>query len=58
MMATVIGSAFGPVPFGWAYDHFGGYQQILLVMMGFTALAVVLAFAARQPGRGDRVATD
>ena len=28
MTATVIGSAFGPLPFGYAFDHFGGYGQI------------------------------
>jgi len=51
MMAMVIGSAFGPVPFGWAFDHFGSYQQILLVMMLFPLVAMVLSFYAKPPQR-------
>ncbi|MDQ0258072.1 MFS family permease [Evansella vedderi] len=31
MTATVVGSAFGPLPFGVAYDLFGGYGQIILL---------------------------
>lgn len=50
MTSTVIGSAFGPLPFGIAFDLFGGYTQILLLMLIFPAVAGVCAFLARKPG--------
>ncbi|YCA13480.1 MFS transporter [Bacillus sp. AK128] len=49
MAVMVIGSAFGPLPFGIAYDFFGGYEEILLIMMIFPALAAVAAFLAKKP---------
>jgi len=46
---TVLGSAFGPLPFGIAYDLFGGYSQIIIIMMLFPLLGSIAAFAAKQP---------
>lgn len=49
MSSMVIGSAFGPLPFGIAYDWFGGYTEIILIMMLFPLLAAIAAFIARKP---------
>ena len=49
MSVMVIGSAFGPLPFGIFYDFFGGYNEILIVMMIFPALGAVSAFMAKKP---------
>jgi MFS family permease len=49
MAVMVIGSAFGPLPFGVAYDFFGGYEEILMIMMIFPALAAVAALLAKKP---------
>ncbi|GGK30895.1 MFS transporter [Caldalkalibacillus thermarum] len=37
---TVIGSALGPLPFGIAYDLYGRYSEVLLLIMLFPLLAV------------------
>lgn len=49
LMAGVIGSAIGPLPFGYAYDLFGGYQQILFISMIFPILGIVIALLANPP---------
>jgi len=49
MTAGVIGSAIGPLPFGLAYDLFGGYQEILIIFMIFPLLATVAALLASAP---------
>ncbi len=49
MATMVLGSALGPLPFGVAYDWFGGYTEILLLMMLFPALAVVAAIVSPPP---------
>lgn len=49
MMAMVVGSAFGPLPFGVAYDHFGGYTQIIVASMVFPALGMVAALLSPPP---------
>lgn len=49
MVAIVIGSSLGPLPFGFAYDLLGGYQEILLIMMIFIALAIFASFFAPAP---------
>ncbi|PYZ94045.1 MFS transporter [Salipaludibacillus keqinensis] len=46
---TVAGSAFGPLPFGIAYDLFGGYQEILLFMMLFPALGITASLLSPKP---------
>jgi cyanate permease len=45
----VLGSAFGPLPFGYAYDTFGGYTEILLISLIFPVLGVVCSVLARKP---------
>ncbi len=51
MTAMVIGSALGPLPFGFAYDTFGNYHFILLAMLIFPALAFVAAMISPPPSR-------
>lgn len=47
--AIVSGSAFGPLPFGWAYDNLGSYQQIILLMMLFPFVAMIFALLSPAP---------
>jgi MFS family permease len=49
MSITVIGSAFGPLPFGLAFDLFKGYQEILIATMVFPIVGIVLAWKASKP---------
>jgi MFS family permease len=49
MTTMVIGSAFGPLPFGIAYDIFGGYSEIIILMMLFPLLGIAAALASPQP---------
>ncbi|MCW3991388.1 MAG: MFS transporter [Candidatus Bathyarchaeota archaeon] len=49
MMAMVAGSAAGPLPFGFAYDLFGGYREILVISMFFPVLGMVAAMLATPP---------
>jgi MFS family permease len=49
MMAMVIGSSLGPLPFGVAYDYFGSYQQIVLLMMIFPVLSVFACIFSPPP---------
>lgn len=49
MTSMVIGSAFGPLPFGFFYDSFGGYREVLGVMFFFTLLASVSSLLAVSP---------
>ncbi|MBO8171954.1 MAG: MFS transporter [Bacillaceae bacterium] len=46
---TVVSSALGPIPFGWAYDFFGGYQEILIMMLVFPLLGAIAAFVSPPP---------
>ncbi|MBM7553934.1 putative MFS family arabinose efflux permease [Thalassobacillus pellis] len=50
----VLGSAFGPLPFGLFYDYFGGYQEILWVMMMLPLTAVVLSLLSPKPQYNDK----
>ncbi|MDZ7671247.1 MAG: MFS transporter [Halanaerobiales bacterium] len=43
MTTMVLGSALGPLPFGIAYDYFGGYNEI---MIGILILPVLAVFAS------------
>ncbi|GAE94320.1 hypothetical protein JCM21714_3467 [Gracilibacillus boraciitolerans JCM 21714] len=47
MTSIVIASSLGPLPFGIAFDTFGGYTQILLVMVLFFSVAAVIAWLNR-----------
>ncbi|WP_208560076.1 MFS transporter [Marinilactibacillus kalidii] len=51
MSAMVIGSALGPLPFGIAYDIFGGYHEVLLLVLILPALASVACFLSPAPTR-------
>jgi MFS family permease len=55
MMAGVIGSALGPLPYGYAYDIFGGYTEALTVSMVFPILGMIAAFLAKPPTKKSRV---
>jgi sugar phosphate permease len=49
MMAGVVGSALGPLPYGYAYDIFGGYTEALTISMIFPVLGIVAALMAKKP---------
>jgi MFS family permease len=49
MMAGVIGSALGPLPYGYAYDVFGGYTEALTLSMIFPLLGMIAAIMAKKP---------
>jgi MFS family permease len=49
MTAMVMASALGPVPFGFAYDLFGGYREIILIMLALPALGLAAALLAPPP---------
>ncbi|MFH2112824.1 MAG: MFS transporter [Candidatus Bathyarchaeota archaeon] len=51
MMAGVIGSALGPLPFGYAFDVFGGYSEVLLVSMVFPLAGVLIGLLANKPAK-------
>jgi sugar phosphate permease len=51
MAAGVIGSALGPLPYGYAYDLFGGYMEVLMVSMIFPIMGVIAAYMAKPPIR-------
>lgn len=51
MTMMVIGSAFGPLPFALAYDWFGGYSQIILLMALFPLLGMIASFVSPAPKR-------
>ena len=51
MMAGVIGSALGPLPFGYAFDVFGGYTEILLVSLAFPLVGIVVGYFAKKPDK-------
>lgn len=52
MTAMVIGSAFGPLPFGIAFDLFNGYREILVLSMLFPILGFVAALNSPAPKHG------
>lgn len=57
MTTTVIASAFGPLPFGVAYDWFGGYKEIMIVMMFFTFMASIASLLSPVPRKNIMVGT-
>ena len=48
-VGIVIGSALGPLPFGWAYDQFGNYTIILLASAVIWVIGAVIAYIANPP---------
>ena len=49
MMAGVIGSALGPLPYGYAYDLFQGYNEAITASLLFPALGILAGFLATKP---------
>ncbi len=49
MTVLVAASAAGPLPFGMAFDFFGGYTEIIVAMMLFPVLGVAAALLAPAP---------
>lgn len=49
MTAMVIGSALGPLPFGIAYDYFGGYYEIMIGILILPLLAIFASFFSPPP---------
>ncbi|WP_409252614.1 MFS transporter [Bacillus sp. SCS-153A] len=47
----VLGSAFGPLPFGFAYDTFNGYTEILLLTLILPAIGIIFSLLAKKPKR-------
>ncbi|TFD99401.1 MFS transporter [Jeotgalibacillus salarius] len=45
----VLGSAIGPLPFGVAYDYFGGYEEIIWISIVFPAIGILCSLLAKQP---------
>ncbi len=50
----VIFSALGPLPLGLAYDYFGGYHEIILMMMVLPVAAGIAILFIRRPERTAR----
>jgi MFS family permease len=49
--AGVIGSALGPIQFGFAFDRFGTYSGVLVVSAVIWAIGAILSFLAKPPIR-------
>ncbi|WP_100333406.1 MFS transporter [Bacillus alkalisoli] len=47
----VIGSAFGPLPFALAYDTFGGYEEVIYLMMLLPLVGMIFALASKKPSK-------
>ena len=47
--AMVIGSSLGPLPFGMAYDIFGGYREVMLAILILPTLAIVASLLSPPP---------
>ncbi|CAM3946193.1 MFS transporter [Alkalicoccus chagannorensis] len=46
---TVAGSAFGPLPFGFAFDLFNGYTEILLISFLFPVAGIAACLLSPKP---------
>lgn len=49
MTSTVIGSALGPLPFAFAFDAFGSYKLILIIMLAFPLFAIIASILSSPP---------
>ncbi len=49
MTSVVVGSAFGPLPFGFAFDNHGSYTEIILVMILFHVLGFFASILSPPP---------
>ncbi|WP_163969753.1 MFS transporter [Oceanobacillus halotolerans] len=45
----VLGSAFGPLPFGFGFDTFGSYGPVLIASIAFPVIGIVCALLATKP---------
>ncbi|QBP41861.1 MFS transporter [Paenisporosarcina antarctica] len=45
----VFGSAIGPLPFGIAFDIFGGYKEIIWISLIFPIIGIISSLLAKQP---------
>lgn len=48
---TVLGSAFGPLPFGIGFDIFHNYSPVILVTLLFPLIGVVCSLVAKKPDK-------
>lgn len=51
MTIMVIGSALGPLPFGVAFDLFGGYQEIIIITLIFPIIGILCSLLAKKPNK-------
>jgi len=51
MMAGVIGSALGPLPYGFAYDIYGGYTEAITTSLILPLLGMAAGFLATKPSK-------
>jgi len=58
MSAMVIGSALGPLPYGIAFDVFGGYTEVLLASLILPILASIAMFISPAPTIEDKQAIE
>lgn len=49
MTVVVLGAALGPLPFGLAFDYFGGYSEILILMGVLPIAASLLSLFSPAP---------
>ena len=49
MTWMVVGSSLGPLPFGFAYDIFNGYRQIIVIMMVLPIVSSIASFVSPAP---------
>ena len=47
----VLGSAFGPLPFGLGFDLFQSYTPVLLLTLTFPILGAIFAMLAKKPSK-------
>ena len=45
----IIGAALGPLPLGMAFDQWGGYTEILYLIMVFPLLGIIAALTSPSP---------
>lgn len=51
----IIGAALGPLPLGLAFDHWGGYSEILYIIMVFPLLGIIAALMSPSPNSKERI---
>ncbi|PKM49420.1 MAG: MFS transporter [Firmicutes bacterium HGW-Firmicutes-7] len=50
---TVVGSAFGTIPFGLSYDLTGGYSAVFIAMSVAAMLGMIMTLSIRKPIKAD-----